>query len=73
MIERGAAATIRYGNPTSTHEALGVALEEWHELIEAVRANDLAQVRHECIDLAAVLRRMAMACDDPQFRERSVK
>ena len=52
-------AEARYGSFASTHEAMGVALEEWHELIESVHANDIAAIRHEALDLAAVLIRLA--------------
>lgn len=58
---RIAGAQRRYGPLTSTHEGLGVALEEWNELQGAVHANDLAAVEKECLDLAAVLIRMARA------------
>lgn len=67
-------AALRYGPPASTQEALGVAIEEWDELRDAVRANDLQQVKAECIDLAAVLVRLAMSCNgDGDFYKRSVK
>jgi NTP pyrophosphatase (non-canonical NTP hydrolase) len=68
-------ADKRFGPPTSTHEAIGVALEEWHELIDAVRANDLPLVRDECIDLIAILVRLAEACsvEGGEFERRSVK
>lgn len=52
------AADARYGPFASTHEALGVACEEWDELRAAVHANDLAAVQRECLDLAAVLVRL---------------
>jgi NTP pyrophosphatase (non-canonical NTP hydrolase) len=55
-IER---AQTRYGDLTSTHEGLGVASEEWDELRDAVRSNDLDRVESECLDLAAVLLRLA--------------
>ena len=67
-------AAHRYGPPASTHECLGVALEEWQELCDAVRANDLAMIEAECIDLAAVLVRMADACrEGGEFSKRSTK
>lgn len=56
LIER---ASARYGPIASTHEGLGVALEEWDELREAVKQNDLHRIESECLDLAAVLIRMA--------------
>lgn len=68
-------AEARYGRMASTHEALGVALEEWDELRQAVRDNDLRQIEHECVDLAAVLVRLARACRNAEdgFVIRSVK
>lgn len=59
MEERIEKAAARYGNFASTHEALGVALEEWDEFRDAIRANKLGSVEHECLDLAAVLIRLA--------------
>ncbi len=72
--ERIKAAHQRYGDFASTHEALGVALEEWDELREAVRLNDLRRVQSECLDLAAVLIRLADTVSTNQpMRSRSVK
>lgn len=48
----------RYGPMASTHEGLGVALEEWDELRDAVKSNDPLRIEHEALDLAAVLVRM---------------
>lgn len=67
------AAHYRYGNFSSTHEALGVACEEWDELRAAIHSNDLTQVKHECLDLAAVLIRLAESLDNEDLRKRSVK
>jgi NTP pyrophosphatase (non-canonical NTP hydrolase) len=68
------AANDRYGAFASTHEALGVALEEWDELREAVRANDLEAVRAEALDLAAVLIRLADGLEaGSKMAARSVK
>ena len=65
-------SNVRYGQPASTHECMGVALEEWHELIEAVHANDAEAIRHEALDLAAILIRMHDAMgSDPAFIKRS--
>lgn len=67
-------AAKRYGDFASTHEALGVACEEWDELRDAVRSNDLPSVIHECIDLAAVLVRLARCLRNSQHtQQRSVK
>lgn len=38
----------------SDHEALGVLVEEYDELIDAIRANDPAYVRNEWLDVAVV-------------------
>lgn len=74
MLELANRAQERYGDFASTHEALGVASEEWDELKDAIRANDLVQVRYECIDLAAVLLRLALAVENGgAFSARSVK
>lgn len=71
--QRMAAAFKRYGDFASTHEALGVACEEWDELRAAIHANDLEAVRHECFDLAAVLLRLAVNLNNQNTRQRSVK
>ncbi len=64
----------RYGPFASTHEALGVASEEWDELREAIKKNDLDVIQHECLDLAAVLLRLAESIDtSPALQARSVK
>jgi hypothetical protein len=51
-------ADMRYGPFASTHEALGVACEEWDELRAAVHANDMVKIKDEALDLAAVLIRL---------------
>jgi NTP pyrophosphatase (non-canonical NTP hydrolase) len=67
-------AEQRYGPIASTHEALGVALEEWDELREAVRSNADNAIEWECLDLAAVLIRLAQAIgSDERMLERSRK
>ena len=71
---RIAKAHQRYGEFASTHEALGVALEEWDELRDAIKANDPTNIEHECLDLAAVLIRLARDMrNSPQTRNRSTK
>jgi hypothetical protein len=71
---RIAAAQSRYGHFASTHEALGVALEEWDELRAAVQMNALESVRYECLDLAAVLIRLARDVRNREdIKARSVK
>lgn len=64
-------ADERYGTFASTHEALGVAVEEWDEFRDAIRENDAAAVEHECLDLAAVLLRLARDLRDGWPIERS--
>lgn len=72
--QRMDAAQKRYGDFASTHEALGVASEEWDELKEAIRSNKLGSVDHECLDLAAVLIRLAHSLRNSNYTQlRSVK
>jgi NTP pyrophosphatase (non-canonical NTP hydrolase) len=74
LEERIAKANQRYGDFASTHEAIGVAVEEWDELRDEIRANDLAAVEHECLDLAAVLVRLARMLRESNYTHlRSVK
>lgn len=71
--KRIAAADARYGDFASTHEALGVASEEWDELREAVRSNKLGSVEREALDLAAVLIRLVRSLSAETTRRRSMK
>lgn len=74
MYKRILAADARYGPFASSHEALGVASEEFDELREAIRANDIEAIRSEALDLAAVLVRLwAQLGEDGAMRDRSVK
>lgn len=59
LTDRISRARKRYGDFASTHEALGVACEEWDELREAIKSNDMTEIAAECLDLAAVLIRLA--------------
>jgi hypothetical protein len=71
---RIAFANKRYGDSfASTQEGLGVILEEFDEVKAAIHANDLDQVQHECIDLAACCIRLAQALETETTRNRSVK
>lgn len=64
----------RYGDFNSTHEALGVAYEEWDELRQAISLNDLKGVERECLDLAAVVLRLARLMHDSKYQHsRSTK
>lgn len=66
-------AYLRYGEFASSHEALGVLTEEYHELIEAIQGNRVDRMRQEALQVAAVALRFAEACEDSGFRRRSVK
>lgn len=68
-------AAAEYGSFASSHEALGVASEEWDEFRDAIHANDLTAAAHEAIDLAAVLMRFAVAvrAGEPALIARSRK
>jgi hypothetical protein len=71
---RMAAAARRYGPFASTHEALGVACEEWDELRSAIHANNMPRVEAECLDLASVLIRLALSLRSSESaRLRSIK
>jgi hypothetical protein len=64
----------KYGAFASTHEAMGVALEEWHELVCALQSNKLGDIENECVDLAAVLIRLASQIKENNYTwDRSVK
>jgi NTP pyrophosphatase (non-canonical NTP hydrolase) len=73
-LSRAEHAHKRYGSFASTHEVMGVILEEWGELQTAIQANKLGSVREECLDIAAVCLRLAHACEnDEALIERSRK
>lgn len=55
-------AAEQYGNPASSHESLGVLLEEFDELKQAIHDNDQEAVIHEAIQVAAVAYRLALIC-----------
>lgn len=67
------AAHARYGAYTSSHEALGVITEEYHELVEAIRGNRMERICREALQVAAAALRLAEACEDNGFVGRSVK
>lgn len=66
-------AEERYGPFTSAHEALGVLLEEFQELTEAICDHSADAVRREAIQVAAVALRLAGQCGsgDEAFLKRS--
>ena len=71
---RMTSALKRYGEFASTHEAMGVMMEEWDELRDAVRSNSLGSVEQECLDLAAVCIRLARDLRNSNYtKARSVK
>lgn len=67
------AAEFKYGEFRSTHEGLGVLMEEVHELIDAIRSNDLAAIGREAMQVSAVAGRLYHQCEKPSddFAERS--
>jgi len=66
LYDRIDEADSLYGDFQSTHEALGVAVEEWQELGDEIRANDPEKIKRECLDLAAVLIRLHDQIDSSQ-------
>lgn len=60
-------ADRRYGPPMSAHEMLGVIVEEYAELIEAIRSGKIMSVQWEAMDLAAACIRLADACELPRY------
>ena len=61
-----------FGDFASTHEALGVAVEEWREFKDAIRSNDQFEVQQECLDLVVVLLRLYEQLDSSEsLRKRS--
>jgi len=51
-----------HGQFNSTHEALGVLLEEFDELKEAIHANNRTRIWREDVQVAAVAYRLALQC-----------
>jgi NTP pyrophosphatase (non-canonical NTP hydrolase) len=62
-----------YGTYKSSHEALGVITEEYHELIEAIRTNNIRHIFKEATDLALCAMKLARDTDDFDFKRRSGK
>ncbi len=54
-----------HGSFVSSHEILGTLAEEYHEVIEAVKLNDLRSIRDELLDVATVCH-FAIACIDDE-------
>ena len=59
LSERTQIAEIKFGPFASSHEAMGVALEEWDEFRERIHKNDINGAKSEALDLASVLIRFA--------------
>ena len=71
--KEAAQAQDKYGDFTSSHEGLGVLIEEFDELKSAIHANDLAAIEIEAIQVSAVALRIALSCwSSLEFRARSV-
>ncbi len=62
-----------YGPFSSTHEGLGVLMEEFDELRAAVRENNLESVRLEAMQIAAVATRIAYSINHARTRLRSME
>ena len=58
MLDEAETAQDRYGDFASTHEALGVLLEEVEELRDAIRANAGTDAEKESMQVAAVAYRL---------------
>lgn len=77
IISEAERAQLKYGDFTSTHEALGVMIEEFDELRAAIHANKLASISNEAMQVSAVALRLhdicerAMAGNAEPFRVRS--
>lgn len=77
ITEEAESAQVRYGDFTSTHEALGVLVEEMVELTDAIRANSMCALRVEARQVAAVAGRLyeharrAVDKQMPEFTKRS--
>lgn len=71
IYEEIVTAERRYGDFTSSHEGLGVLMEELHELVQAIRANKSESIRTEAIQVAAVATRIAYAMSSVPTLRRS--
>lgn len=63
IIAEAERAHVKYGDFTSTHEALGVLLEEFDELRAAIHANALYSVATEAMQVSAVALRLHDVCE----------
>lgn len=68
ISDEAEAAQDRYGDFASTHEALGVLLEEVEELRDAIRANNAEDAEREAMQVAAVAYRLYWHLATPNTR-----
>lgn len=75
ILDEAETAQDRYGDFASTHEALGVLLEEVEELRDAIRDNHADDATKEAMQVAAVAYRLywhlATPAQRPEFYRRS--
>jgi len=71
VVPEALRAEEKFGRFNSSHEGLGVLLEEFRELEDAIRANDRQGVVREATQVASVALRIVACCDLPEFREHS--
>ena len=71
ILEEIAVADARYGAFTSTHEGLGVLIEELDELKTAIHDNDLPGAQVEATQIAAVAWRLAGSLVSSETCDRS--
>lgn len=64
-------ADAKYGVFRSSHEGLGVLIEEMDELREAVRSNSTESIRMEAMQVAGVALRIAYSMSEPDTIRRS--
>jgi hypothetical protein len=63
IIAEAERAQERYGDFTSTHEALGVLQEEFDELRAAIHANSMQACAKEAMQVSAVALRLHAICE----------
>ena len=73
VLREAERANTKYGDFTSTHEALGVLLEEFEELRDAVHSNGIGAIGREALQVSAVALRLFHICQraPAAFVERS--
>lgn len=73
MMAEAQAAQNKYGDFTSTHEALGVLLEEVEELRDAIRRNTREDAELEAMQVAAVAYRLYWHLASPSLHIKFIK